>query len=115
MHRKLLAIYTTTGNAAEARQIARTLVERQLVACVQIHAIESVYCWNGGMQNDPEFRIMAKTTAAAYPAVEQAIRELHSYELPAIYAVNVTAAYAPYAEWVENNVTCPDQNPPISA
>jgi periplasmic divalent cation tolerance protein len=101
MSHKLLAVYTTTSNAEEARKIAQTLVERQLAACVQINTIESFYRWEGAVQNDPEYRLMVKTTASHYPSVETAILEMHSYELPAIYAVAIEEAYAPYAAWVE--------------
>ena len=38
-------------------------------------------------------------------AAEAAIRELHSYELPAIYAFAAERTYAPYAEWVAENST----------
>lgn len=101
MHKALIAVYTTTSTQEEARRIANTLVERQLVACVQINAIESFYRWGNAVQNDPEYRLMIKTTADRYPAVESAIRELHSYELPAIYAIEIESAYEPYAKWVE--------------
>jgi len=96
-----IAIYTTVATIEEARKIARALVERRLAACAQITEIESFYCWEGTVQNEPEFRILFKTTDAQYQAVETAIRELHSYDLPAIYAVALGQIYAPYAKWVE--------------
>lgn len=95
-----IAVVTTVGSRAEAQAMARALVERKLAACAQIDAIESFYTWNGAVQDEPEFRITFKTTDAQYPAVEAAIRELHSYELPAIHAVALAAVYAPYAEWI---------------
>lgn len=98
---KLIAVWTTVGTVDEARAIARALVERKLAACAQISAIESFYVWDGEVQNEPEFRVILKTTDARYPAVETAIRELHGYELPAIHAVAVEHAFAPYAAWVE--------------
>lgn len=97
---KLIAVFTTAGSLDEARTLARTLVERKLAACAQISEIESFYHWNGAVQNDKEFRILFKTTDAQYNAVERAIRELHSYELPAIFSLPVNAAYVPYAEWL---------------
>jgi periplasmic divalent cation tolerance protein len=97
---KLIAIFTTTGSADEARRIARAVVERRLAACAQISEIESVYRWKGAVQDDKEYRILIKTTDAQYSAVESAIRELHSYELPAIYSMPLEHAYGPYAEWV---------------
>ena len=98
---KLLAVYTTVASREAARQIAGALVERGLAACAQIEEIESLYAWKGALQQEAEFRILLKTTASSYPAVEAAIRELHGYELPAIYAVPVTHAHGPYADWVE--------------
>jgi periplasmic divalent cation tolerance protein len=95
-----IAVLTTTGNVEEARKIAAALVERKLAACVQISEIESVYRWNGAVQNDKEWRLLVKTTDERYTAVEQAIRELHSYELPAIFSLRIENAFAPYAEWV---------------
>lgn len=98
---KLIAVYTTVGNLEEARKVARALVERKLVACAQISAIESFYSWNGEVQNDHEFRVLLKTTDEKYKAVEAAIRALHSYELPAIHAVALEHVYEPYGAWVE--------------
>jgi periplasmic divalent cation tolerance protein len=99
-----IAVITTVGSRAEAQFMARALVERKLAACAQIDAIESLYTWNGAVQNEPEFRITFKTMGAQYAAIEAAIRELHSYELPAIHAVALAHIYAPYAQWVRENV-----------
>ena len=98
----LIAVYTTVGNLEDARTMAKTLVERKLVACAQISAIESFYPWKGEVQNDQEYRILLKTTDTRYSAVETAIRDLHSYELPAIHAVAIEHAYEPYAGWIED-------------
>ena len=100
---KPIAVFTTVGNVDEARKLARTLVERKLAACAQISEIESLYHWNGAVQNDKEFRILFKTTDNMYSAVEHAIREMHSYELPAIFSLPVNDAYAPYVEWLTQN------------
>lgn len=99
---KLLAVYTTVASAQEAQSLAHALVERRLAACAQISQIESVYTWQGAVQQSPEFRILFKTTASQYPAVEAAIRELHSYDLPAIYAVAFEQACEPFAAWVQS-------------
>jgi periplasmic divalent cation tolerance protein len=88
---------------ADAQRMATAIVERRLAACAQISAIESVYHWDGAVQHEAEWRIDFKTTAEHYPAIEAAIRELHPYELPAISAVAVEAAFEPYARWVVEN------------
>ncbi len=99
-----ITVVTTLGSRAEAQAMARALVERKLAACAQIAEIESFYTWNGAVQHEPEFRVSFKTTDAMYGAVEAAIREMHSYELPAIHAVSSCQIYAPYAQWIEANV-----------
>jgi periplasmic divalent cation tolerance protein len=98
-----LAVVTTVDSQQEAQRMARALVERGLAACAQISQIESFYSWDGAVQNAQEFRVLFKTTNALYEAVELAIRELHSYELPAIHACAIEEIYAPYADWIENN------------
>jgi periplasmic divalent cation tolerance protein len=100
---KFLAVYTTVATREEAQRIARALVERRLAACAQISGIESFYAWKGAVQNEAEFRILFKTTEAQYPAVEAALRQLHSYELPAIHAVAVERIHEPYGAWIEES------------
>lgn len=100
----LLAVFTTVATREDAHRIAHELVERRLAACVQIDSIDSVYRWQGVAQQDSEQRLMCKTTASRYPALEAAIRELHGYELPAIHALAVAQAWGPYADWVRGSV-----------
>ena len=95
-----IAVVTTVATRAEAQALARALVERRLAACAQISQIESVYRWQGQVQQGAECRIVVKTTRERYAQVEQAIRELHSYKVPAIHALAFEAVYAPYGEWI---------------
>ena len=98
-----LAVVTTVGSLAEAQRMARTLVERGLAACAQISEIESFYTWGGTVQIEKEHRVLFKTTGAMYDAVELAIRELHSYDLPAVHAYAIERIYEPYAAWLESS------------
>jgi periplasmic divalent cation tolerance protein len=100
---KLRALYTTVASADDARRLARVAVERGLAACVQINAIESLYRWQGEVQHAPEWRLLFKTTEAAAPALQAVVLELHPYELPAVYALDVAEASEPYRAWVEQS------------
>jgi periplasmic divalent cation tolerance protein len=93
-------VVTTVGTDEQARALARSMVERRLAACAQITAIESFYRWQGAVEHEPEFRLLLKTREALVPALQAALLEAHPYELPAIHALPVAAAHAPYAEWV---------------
>jgi periplasmic divalent cation tolerance protein len=96
----MLLIHTTTPTRDEALRLARELVEQGLVACAQLSDIESVYLWQGALQQGPECRLLLKTSDDKWPEVERFIQERHSYEVPAIFAVPVTQASEGYANWV---------------
>lgn len=96
-----IAVVTTVGSRTEAQTLARTLVERELAACAHISEVESFYHWQGKVRNEVEYRVIFKTVAERYADLEEAIRALHSYELPAIYAWPLEPVYEPYARWIE--------------
>ena len=100
MSGEYIAITTTIGGREEAQRIGRALVEQKLVACAQIERVESFYTWDGAVQHEEEYRLLCKTAAARYEAVEAAIRRMHSYELPAIHAVALERVYRPYGAWL---------------
>jgi periplasmic divalent cation tolerance protein len=101
---KLLALCTTVGRPEDAQRIATAAVERRLAACVHIDAIESVYRWGGVVQHDTEQRLMLKTTEVAAPALRALILEMHPYELPALYALELADTSAAYRDWVMSEV-----------
>ena len=105
MSAPFLLVVTSVGSRDEANRIASALVERRLAACAQISAIDSYYTWEDEVRHEAEFRVLFKVAASAYDEAEQAIRTLHSYDLPAIHAIPVERAYAPYADWVIANST----------
>ena len=105
MPASFLLVVTSVGSRDEANRIARALVEQRLAACAQISAIDSYYAWEDAVRHDAEFRVLFKVAASEYDEVEQAIRALHSYDLPAIHAIAVERAHAPYADWVIANST----------
>lgn len=96
----LLLVLTTLATREQALALGRAMVEARLAACAQVEAIVSVYRWQGAVLQDDEWRLLLKTTAARYPALEAALRDRHPYELPALVAVPVAAAAAPFAAWV---------------
>jgi periplasmic divalent cation tolerance protein len=96
-----LLVITTLATREQALALGRKLVEQRLAACAQVTAIESIYRWQGAVHQEPEFRLLLKTRADGYAALEAALREQHPYELPAIHAVAADQAHVPYAEWVE--------------
>ena len=98
---QIFLVLTTVAERADAERLARSMVEQRLAACAQISAIDSVYRWQGAVQAEGEFRLLFKTTAERYPALQAALRAEHPYELPAIVALPCSAALAEFGAWVE--------------
>ena len=95
-------VYMTAGSLEEARTIGRTLVERRLAACVNIIAnMNSLYMWNGALQDDREVVVLAKTAAHRVPQLVDAVREIHSYAVPCVVSLPLTGGHQPFLDWVE--------------
>lgn len=103
-------VLTTCGNGQEAHKIANALVERRLAACVNmVSSIESVYRWQGQVESATEWLLLIKTTAERFPAVRDAIRELHSYDLPECIMLPIEDGSAEYLKWIEESTQPNDQ------
>ena len=96
-----LLVVTNLPDRAAAERLADMLVEKKLAACVNILApCRSVYRWKGAVQHDEEHPMLIKTTVERYPALEEAIRAAHPYELPEIIAVPIERGLLAYLDWV---------------
>ena len=96
-----LLVLTNLPDRAAAERIADLLVEQRLAACVNVLApCRSVYRWKGALQRDEEHPMLIKTTLERYPALEQALRAAHPYELPEIVALPIERGLPAYLDWV---------------
>ena len=98
-------VLTTASSEEEARKVARHLVQNRLAACVNvIPRIESIYRWQGKVESSTECLLLIKTTAQGFPAVRDAIGELHSYELPECIAIPIEDGSTAYLQWLGESV-----------
>ena len=101
----MLIIHCTCADPESAAAIARSLVEERLAACVsQLPGVRSTYRWQGQVECADEVLLLIKSTRERHPALAARLRELHSYELPEIIAVDVSVADPAYQAWVESQV-----------
>jgi periplasmic divalent cation tolerance protein len=89
-----------------AVQIARTLVEEGLAACVtRLPGATSIYRWEGVLEESSEVILLAKVSAETTVRATQRIRELHPFQCPEILALPATFGFEPYLRWVEESCT----------
>jgi periplasmic divalent cation tolerance protein len=97
----VLLVLTNCPDEQVAQRIRRQLVESRLAACVnQLSPVASTYRWQGAIEEAVEIPLLIKTTRAAYPALEAALRRLHPYDVPEIVAVPVERGLPDYLDWV---------------
>jgi periplasmic divalent cation tolerance protein len=102
---EFIVVYVTAGSAQEADHLAQALVGEKLAACVnRIKSIQSVYRWQGQVEQNEEELLIIKTRKELFPALEKRVRELHSYSVPEIIAVPLVAGSAGYLGWLQEQV-----------
>lgn len=94
-------VYTTWRSLVEAETAGRTLVERRLAACVNIlPQMISLYRWEGAVERAEEVVMIVKTRATLAESVRAAVRELHSYDTPAILVIPLESVDHDYLAWM---------------
>jgi periplasmic divalent cation tolerance protein len=101
-----IVIFGTAGSEQEASKIAEYLVINRLAACVNIiPSIQSVYRWKGEINIDKEVLMIIKTDASRFLEIEQAVRSLHSYEVPELIAFPIQQGLQGYLDWIAKSVS----------
>lgn len=94
-------VYMTAGSPQEARNIGRELVVSKLAACVNILGdMNSIYMWEGKIQDDSEVVMIAKTTEKRLPELVEKVNSLHSYDCPCIVAIPVSGGNPAFLDWI---------------
>ena len=94
-------VYTTWPTTVEAEQAGRALVDRRLAACVNIlPGMISHYRWEGKLERAEEAVMIVKTRASLADAVSDAVKELHSYDTPAILVMPLESVEKGYFAWL---------------
>lgn len=97
----VLLVLCTFPDAETARHAGSALVEAGLAACVNLlPGIESIYRWQGKVERAGEVLAVFKTTAAALPAFERRLVEMHPYEVPEVVVLQPAQVAESYARWI---------------
>lgn len=100
MERAVL-VYTTWPSLVEAERVGRQIVEKRLAACVNIlPGMVSHYWWQGQIERAEEVVMVIKTRASLAEPVRDAVKGLHTYEVPSIMVLPVESVDANYYAWI---------------
>lgn len=96
-----ILVQTSVDTREGAQRVADTLIEQRLAACGWVSGpIASTYWWNGQIERSQEWVCTLKTRQDLFPAVEQAIKAVHPYEVPEIVATPLVAGSQDYLAWI---------------
>ncbi|MDD5673822.1 MAG: divalent-cation tolerance protein CutA [Chitinivibrionales bacterium] len=107
---KCCFIYITTAHVRQARRIGKALVGSRLAACVNILVgMNSLYWWEGKIQDDREAVLIAKTRRTLVTALINKVKAMHSYTCPCIVALPIIDGNPDYLKWIQSETRSPEK------
>jgi periplasmic divalent cation tolerance protein len=101
-----IIVYITVPSREVGQQIAETLLEGKLVACVNIiPEISSIYHWQSAVEQDDELLLIAKTRTALFDRLATTVKRIHPYEVPEVIAMPIVSGSNEYLAWIDLETT----------
>jgi len=100
----MIFVYITNPDKKTALDISKYLLEKRLCACVNIFKIQSLYRWQGKIENTGEYVVIAKTKDKNYLKIEKEIRKIHPYKVPCILQIKINKANKDYLKWLMSEI-----------
>ena len=98
----IVVLMTSTGKE-EAEKIVHSLLERKLIACANvIGPVQSHFHWSGKIESAEEYLVLMKSREKLFGELSEAVKTLHSYEVPEILALRVVAGSRAYLNWLDS-------------
>ena len=97
---KPVLIISTYPNKKSISKISNDLIKNKIIACVNISKIDSIYSWNGKIQNSSEYIAIFKTVTKNKTKLKKKIIETHPYDVPEIIEIDVTSINKSYLDWL---------------
>jgi periplasmic divalent cation tolerance protein len=100
-----VVVLTTWPAESDPSQVATSLVEERLAACVNVlPAMVSVYRWHDAVERAAERQVIIKTTTAAVAPLLARLEALHPYEIPEMLVVPSSGGGEAYLRWIAESV-----------
>ena len=100
-----VVVVLVTAPRGRGKEIARSILEKRLAACVNVGSVESLYWWKGKIEEDKENLLVIKTSISRLEELVEEIKRVHPYEVPEILALPVVACLDEYCDWVRKETS----------
>lgn len=103
--KQVIYIFWSCSNKQEAKTIIHVLLSERIIACASIFPeIESIYRWEGNLEESREVKVVLKTLATHFERVQTYIQKHCSYEVPEILSVDISQGSSSYLSWLAGEV-----------
>ncbi|GAB6947095.1 divalent-cation tolerance protein CutA [Vulcanisaeta sp. JCM 16161] len=100
-----IVVFVTVPNKDVGFEIARSLINNRLAACVNIiDGLRSIYYWEGGVEEDSETLLIIKSRRDRLNDLVRSIREKHPYKVPEIIALPIIGGLNEYLKWIDETL-----------
>ena len=105
MAKKYIIVQTHSNKNEISREISRVLIEKKMVACVNVYpAASSIFRYKNTIVEENEYLQQAKTTSDKFLDIKTVIEQLHNYETPEIISIAILDGNADYLAWINNEI-----------
>lgn len=99
----MILIYTTNPDIKTAKKIAGVLLKNRLIACANFFPIQSMYRWNGKIENSKEIVAIMKTKTKNWVKIKQMVKKLHPYKIPCIIKISAEPN-SEFGGWINREI-----------
>jgi len=90
----------TCGSWQEAQRIADSLLEKRLVACVEMVAVKSKSWWQNRLEETDGIKLIMESIADHFDQIESEVAKLHSYDTFILQQIPIDRLSAKAQSWL---------------
>jgi periplasmic divalent cation tolerance protein len=100
-----ILVFVTVASKKEAKKIMGILLDQHLIACANLLGpVESQFWWKGKIDEAREYMVVMKSDDKLFKKLSETIKQVHSYDVPEILAVQIVKGWQPYLRWLNDSL-----------
>lgn len=107
MRGEFCQLWLSCVNEGEASIIARSLLDKKLIACAKQVAVNSTFRWQGKIESSDEILLIMESRVDLFENVEAEVKKLHSYDTFVLEAVPIEKISAKAQDWLKETLHAP--------